>query len=316
MRLPWKTLLILGVAGFFICTLFGFLLIKPGDVTVLGKELHGLRRSEVAPFLQITEKEWMEVPLEIQVQNKTFTIDKKALSLQWDISRMKNDALHLPNGAVPITFLWDDGKVNRVFSFITEKINRPPQNASWSSHQMTPSRPGMQLNLAQTLEQMRSAISQGQSTIRLHSFDLIPPAVGTSVLLKAQRIPYLLSHHETSLLEKDEKTRFNIQKAADTLSGIIVEKGYPFSFNQVVGPAEKKDGYLETKVVVNGKLIPGYGGGVCQVSSTLYNALLKTDAKIIERSPHSGYFPTTSYVLPGLDAAVSDGFKDLRFTFP
>jgi vancomycin resistance protein YoaR len=96
----------------------------------------------------------------------------------------------------------------------------------------------------------------------------------------------------------------------------ILEKGEIFSFNRIVGPADKDDGYLETKVVVNGKLVPGYGGGVCQVSSTLYNALLQCDAKIIERSSHSGYSETTSYVEPGLDAAVSFGYKDLKFSFP
>ena len=67
---------------------------------------------------------------------------------------------------------------------------------------------------------------------------------------------------------------------------------------------------------MNGKLVPGYGGGICQVSSTLFNALLQCDAKIIERSPHSGYSETTAYVNLGRDAAVSFGYKDLKFSFP
>ena len=77
-----------------------------------------------------------------------------------------------------------------------------------------------------------------------------------------------------------------------------------------MGPRVKSSGYTEAPTIVNGTLVPGLGGGVCQVSSTLYNAALLADLEIVERRPHS---LRVSYVPASRDAVISGDYIDLKF---
>ena len=97
-----------------------------------------------------------------------------------------------------------------------------------------------------------------------------------------------------------------------TLDGTIVKNGETFSFCNTVGPATSSKGYLEADIYDhNGNKKKGYGGGNCQVSSTLYNAVLAvSNLTIIERHPHSNHVP---YVPNGKDAAVAYGSYDFKF---
>ncbi|NPV90449.1 MAG: hypothetical protein HPY50_06730 [Firmicutes bacterium] len=103
---------------------------------------------------------------------------------------------------------------------------------------------------------------------------------------------------------------YNIKIAADAINQMIIKPGEVFSFNDVVGPRSEETGYREALVIYMGEFVPGVGGGVCQVSSTLYNALLRADVKIVERNNHSLII---DYVLLGTDATVQYGSQDLKF---
>ena len=107
---------------------------------------------------------------------------------------------------------------------------------------------------------------------------------------------------------KERKT--NIALACKALNNTFVDVGAEFSFNRRVGKRTAERGYKTAKIIVNGKFTEGVGGGVCQVSTTLYNALLLADLKITEFHPHS--LPV-SYVAPSFDAMVNSGSADLRF---
>jgi len=102
----------------------------------------------------------------------------------------------------------------------------------------------------------------------------------------------------------------NIRLAAETINGTILLPGEEFSFNQVVGPRTPEKGYTIAHVYIQGEVRDGYGGGVCQVSTTLYDAVLLANLKVTER--HNHMF-TVSYVPLGMDAAVSYGYADLKF---
>lgn len=102
----------------------------------------------------------------------------------------------------------------------------------------------------------------------------------------------------------------NVETAARAISGTILLPGDEFSFNKVVGPRTSSAGFREAPVIMDGQLQPGMGGGVCQVSTTLYNAALLANLEITKRSHHS--FPV-HYVSPGRDATVSYPSLDLRF---
>lgn len=102
----------------------------------------------------------------------------------------------------------------------------------------------------------------------------------------------------------------NISLASKAINNTVVWPGEIFSFNSTVGPRTLERGYMPAPVIMMGSMDMDYGGGVCQVSSTLYNAVLKADLKIVERHMHS---KTIHYVPEGMDATVDYGSLDLKF---
>lgn len=102
----------------------------------------------------------------------------------------------------------------------------------------------------------------------------------------------------------------NLKLATQAINGTIVNPGQEFSFNETTGPRSTEKGYQPASAYLNGEVVQEPGGGVCQVSSTLYNAVVFAGLKSTERHAHS-YEP--SYVTPGEDAAVSYGGPDFKF---
>lgn len=103
---------------------------------------------------------------------------------------------------------------------------------------------------------------------------------------------------------------YNIRVAAEALDGQMIKPGEAFSFNKVVGPRSQEAGYKMAPTILNNEFVDSLGGGVCQVSTTLYNTLLQGDVEILQRSNHS---LVVRYVPLGQDAAVAYGGKDLVF---
>ena len=126
-----------------------------------------------------------------------------------------------------------------------------------------------------------------------------------------EAFPDLLSEFSTSFTTSNSNRSTNIILAASKISGTVLMPGETFSYNQVVGQRTKEAGFKEAPAYLNGKVVQEYGGGICQVSSTLYNAVLYANLEITERTNH-GFKP--SYVPPGLDATVSWGGPDFKFT--
>ena len=116
--------------------------------------------------------------------------------------------------------------------------------------------------------------------------------------------------YKTSFNPGEKNRTINLKLAAAAINGQIIQPGKTFSFNKTVGPRTRERGYLEATIFVGGKKEQGLGGGICQVSSTLYNAVLNSKLKVVERHTHS--LPVT-YVPTGKDATVSYGYLDFRF---
>ncbi|MGM0502453.1 MAG: VanW family protein, partial [Bacillota bacterium] len=104
--------------------------------------------------------------------------------------------------------------------------------------------------------------------------------------------------------------RANIKLAVELINNTVVESGGVFSFNQQVGPRNKKRGFKESPEIIEGELSLGVGGGICQVSSTLYNAVNLKGIEIIELHHHS---QNVSYVPQGKDATVAWRYLDFKF---
>lgn len=108
--------------------------------------------------------------------------------------------------------------------------------------------------------------------------------------------------------EKDRSA--NLELACEKLNGKVIMPGEEFSYNKTLGPRTVAAGYKNGKIYENGKVVDGIGGGICQISSTLYNAVLKANLEIVERRNHQF---VTSYVGAGRDATVVYGTTDFRF---
>lgn len=125
----------------------------------------------------------------------------------------------------------------------------------------------------------------------------------------AQSIYQIIGTYTTNTTA-NSKRNTNVKLAAQQLNGTIVQPGEELSFNDTVGERTEAKGYQAAAAYNNGEVVQEIGGGVCQVSTTLYNAVLKAGMKISRRQSHT-FEP--SYVTPGMDATVSWGGPDFRF---
>ena len=120
-----------------------------------------------------------------------------------------------------------------------------------------------------------------------------------------------IAKFSTKIYTKESERQNNIAITCKTLSSKKVEPGETFSFCNTVGKATTAKGYKEADIYVNGKKKKGLGGGNCQVSTTLYNAVLKVQGlEVVERHQHSNHVP---YIQDGKDAAVAYGSYDFKF---
>ena len=125
-----------------------------------------------------------------------------------------------------------------------------------------------------------------------------------------EAFPYEISTFTTRFDATNYSRTNNLQIATDKIDGTVLMPGEEFSFNEVVGKRTIEEGYQDAKIYENGRVVDGLAGGICQVSSTLYNAALLGNLEVTERSNHSF---TTSYLPAGRDATVVYGVKDLKF---
>ena len=140
----------------------------------------------------------------------------------------------------------------------------------------------------------------------------IPPESTAQNNQPSQALDKQIATYSTKIYSTDANRTKNMQITSNTLNETIVKAGTTFSFCNTVGPATSSKGYVEADIFDNnGNKKKGIGGGNCQISSTLYNAVLAVPNLVVtERHPHSNYVP---YVAQGKDAAVAYGSYDLKF---
>jgi vancomycin resistance protein YoaR len=126
-----------------------------------------------------------------------------------------------------------------------------------------------------------------------------------------EAFPYKISTFSTTYDASNTSRSENLRIAASKINGTVIMPGEQFSFNGVVGERTVEEGYQNAKIYSDGQVVDGLAGGICQISSTLYNAALLANLQINERYNHTF---KTSYVPAGRDATVVYGVKDLKFT--
>jgi|GEM_PF-305206 len=142
---------------------------------------------------------------------------------------------------------------------------------------------------------------------------LVYTAVLASQNGEAGRADHIIAAYSTSIAHQDSPVQRNISMASESLDGTVIGPGQVFSFNSIVGSGSADRGYLTGRVLYRDKIAYEAGGGICQVSSTLFNAFLRAGVLIKERHRH---YQPVSYVPLGLDATIKYGKKDLRIKNP
>ena len=132
----------------------------------------------------------------------------------------------------------------------------------------------------------------------------------TTIDLGSEAFPNKLSTYTTRYDGGDENRSTNLEIACEKINEKIILPGETFSYNKTLGARTTSAGYKTAKVYENGAVVDGIGGGICQISSTLYNAVLKSNLEIVERRNHQFI---TSYVPEGRDATVAYGVTDFKF---
>ena len=136
--------------------------------------------------------------------------------------------------------------------------------------------------------------------------------INLNIDLQEETVEEQIAEFTTKLPNDTEARDGNIKLACKTLSGTVVQSGEQFSLWNILGCPSEKTGYEKAKsFTADGEVIQSYGGGICQLSTTIYNAVLKVEGlKVTERHEHSREVP---YITDGKDAAVSYGNSDLKF---
>lgn len=119
----------------------------------------------------------------------------------------------------------------------------------------------------------------------------------------------VLGTYSTKLLDRKKERLRNIDLAIEEINKITIQPGEVFSFNDVVGPRTQARGFQKALIIIKKEKVMGYGGGICQVSTTIYNAALGAGLEIVERHQHDNEI---GYVELGDDATVSYGSLDLK----
>lgn len=205
----------------------------------------------------------------------------------------------------------DEEKLQRELKRLAESLEAKPADATIQVKEegdlvIIPSLAGRRLELTEL-----SAMLLGGNCYQEYyplSFKTIRPTVSTEDLARIKP-DTLWGSYETILADIPDRTE-NVRLASSFINGLILGPGEEFSFNERVGPRIKERGFRVAQIIAGGGFRPGVGGGVCQVSSTLYNAVRLAGLKITERHPHS---LKVAYVPDGDDATVYYGSKDFRF---
>jgi vancomycin resistance protein YoaR len=215
---------------------------------------------------------------------------------------------------IPLAFDLDEQVLEKEIEKMAQTINHDGENAELiinkdHSVEIKPEKPGLQIEVEESRNKIKEMLLSGdQNNAHLITRIVIPPITEETVL--SWEINGVVASFETFFNASQEDRSFNIKIAAEALDQVILMSGDVFSFNEIVGPRTTEAGYKESLVIENNEFAPGIGGGVCQVSSTLYNVILLANLPILERHAHS--LPV-SYVDPGRDATVSYNWADLKF---
>lgn len=191
---------------------------------------------------------------------------------------------------------------------IHNEIYKDPVDAYYTQNpfMVYPSENGVDFNIS--IDEAKAIIAEPKEEYTI-PLKYTTPNVTTN-MIGTEAFPDLLSTFSTNYSTRDTDRTTNLRLAANKINGTVLMPGETFSYNQVVGARTIAAGYKEAPIYVSGEVVDGLGGGICQITSTLYNAVIYANLEIVERSNHQ-FVP--SYVSASRDATVVYGSIDFKF---
>ncbi|WP_418792042.1 VanW family protein [Phosphitispora sp. TUW77] len=316
------------IGGLAFASVPGENVIFPG-IFISGMEVGGLTAEQCTALLEKNLDKLQIQNIVLQHNDKKWLYSLKELGITFDIPGSVDNALRegkrgstalkglellkikVSEPKLPLEFNLDEAKFKNAISDIAKEINVQPANAfvvyEHGKVRLVPESKGKELDIAACIEQVKQALrKQGDEPVDLKVSE-VKAQIKASHL---KGINGVIGTGITFFSSSDKERADNIYLAVKIINGTVILPGQEFSFNKALGPRVSEQGYRSAPVLVNGRLVEGTGGGVCQVATTLYEAALYSGLKIMERHPHTSL---PAYIDPGSDAAVAYGEMDLRF---
>ncbi|GAB6157149.1 VanW family protein [Desulfotomaculum varum] len=210
---------------------------------------------------------------------------------------------------LPLVKSFNQVAFSKILNQLADKYNVPARNAQFAFNGnnviLFADSKGRQLDIQGTIKQLWE-LPPDQHRLALQ-FKTVEPEI---VISDFNGINTRLAIFVTQFDLSNKARSHNIELASKLINNLIVPPNQVFSLNKVLGPRSQDRGYLQAPVIINNKLTTDYGGGVCQVATTLYNAVALAGLKIVERVPHSRPVP---YAPAGKDATIAGDAIDFKF---
>lgn len=227
--------------------------------------------------------------------------------------KMKKD-LEKEDKVYKISYKIDEQKVRSVLTENDETLNTEAVDAGLKKEDgmftVIPGVQGVAVKVEESLEAMEEYFTQewdGNAAAVELAAEVVEPR-GTEEELS--KVKDLLGSFKTSYSTSGAGRSKNVENGASKINGSVIYPGEEFSVYEAIRPFNAENGYELAGSYANGTTVESFGGGICQVSTTLYNAIIRAELEITERSNHS---MIVGYVDPSADAAIAEGVKDLKF---
>lgn len=296
-------------------------------------DVSGMTAEEAKKSVEDTVNEWKNREITLQVNQDTVTVKAGDLGLEWSNTNIIDEALALGKEAnivkryMVIKDLSQQPKVftietavnkDAVTNIINEKcvpFNKEAVDATvtknGNSFDIVEGQQGQVINVENSSQIVMDYMSaQWDRQNAAISLELqIQEPKGTKEELS--KIKDVLGTFTTSFKSSGTARTANVRNGARLINGRVLYPGDTFSAYEAVSPFTEKNGYYMAGSYLNGMVVDSLGGGICQVSTTLYNAVLRSELQVVERSNHS---MIVGYVDPSADAAIAGTYKDFKFT--
>lgn len=299
-------------------------------ISVNGTDISGKTKEEALQQLQQEADVHLgSQKITIQKEDRTWEIPFSDLDVKYDIEASVEQAWEIGRTGelkdrykvvtdvaqnkedIPISYTHDKQKVIEKLQEIATEFNVDAQDSTLTrkngAFQITDEQKGYAMDIDKTVPKVEQMLEQNTGGIVEPEITVTEPKVTKA---DNEKVTDLIGTYSTTYSANAAGRNENLRVGCANIDGTVIAPGDVFSMNVGLGPQTYANGYKDAGVYVNGKVEQGVAGGVCQVTSTLYNAVILAELEIVERYPHS---MTVGYVPLGRDAAVAGDYKDLKF---